>query len=125
MVDGAAVTAEGGKVNITGEIGSVHLVNLTLGERAFDQAVVISRSGLMPARAELPALPAPTPTASVAAKLPSQPAHVKGDKPSAAKPLTGGGAALAGVAAATLAPKPAETKPAAPKGPALQEKFEP
>ncbi|HWZ92271.1 MAG TPA: serine/threonine-protein kinase [Polyangiaceae bacterium] len=115
MIDGVSTDVTAGKVAVNGAIGSVHLVHLALGDRSVDQAVVVSSSGLLPSRVELP---------PIVAALLTQPALSR-----PVKPAKGGrGTAVAGKPAASAAAAASPTaKPVAeaPKGPALQEKFEP
>jgi hypothetical protein len=119
MIDGVSADVTAGKVAVNGAIGSIHAVHLALSDRTFDQTVVVSSAGLLPSKVELP--PAAT-VAQPTATRPVKPA--KGGKiaTAAGKPPAEGA-----VAAATLVAKPPSeaVKPAAPKGPALQEKFEP
>ncbi len=98
-LDGHEATVQGGELEISGTLGSAHVVHVTLGPRQNSVQVVIAESGALPDHVELVAASAP----AGAAASKSQ-AH-----------------APAAAAAATPA---VAAKTAKPSGPALDKKFE-
>jgi serine/threonine-protein kinase len=67
-VDGQAAEVVEGKLAIRGEVGSTHVVRITLGERSHEQVVAVAASGLVPSALDLDALSPPprSPTAEPA-----------------------------------------------------------
>jgi len=112
-VDGVAATPRAGMVDVSGTVGSVHTIELSVGDKTTRADVVISESGPVPARVELAAAAPPTTAAAVPL-----------GKPGAAATARASSAATAAAATApTATAKPTATAATPPTDPTINRNF--
>ena len=114
-LDGNPVSVQNGEIEVSGAIGSVHRIEISLDGKSAKADIVLSEGGAVPARVELA-----MPTAASAQKP-----IAAGKSPQA--PVPASSAAAASTAATPATPKPTPPKPpvaaAPPSEPAINRNF--